>query len=184
MITILARSDKTRRSSHLRGLTLIEVLISLGITTLTLSGLTSSYVFMMRSSIGLGNYVEMNMRSRNGLETFGRDTRAAFQVNEMTANTFDIRVLSPSGPLDVTYSFDANKGELVRTEGAISVSILKDVESMSFRYYNLLGAETSNATEAKKVQLDADMARRALYIENTNHVVSARYAMRNRLVSN
>ena len=130
MTTILAHSDEIRRPRRLRGLTLIEVLISLGITTLTLSGLTSSYLFLMRSSVGLGNYVEMNMCSRNGLEIFGRDTRAAFQVNEMTSNTFDIRVLSPSGPLDVTYSFDANKGELVRTEGAIAVSILS-VHSMS-----------------------------------------------------
>ena len=52
-------------------------MMAVGLMAIILGSITTSYMFLVKSSIGMGNYVDMNAQSRNGLETFGRDARMA-----------------------------------------------------------------------------------------------------------
>ncbi len=68
--------------------------------------------------------------------------------------------------------------------GGDSRDLLTDVNSLTLTYYNLLNVKAAGTVEAKKVQIEVEMIRRVLAIENTNHVISSRYMMRNRKVTN
>ena len=52
------------------GFTLTEVVIALSILSVVMSGLTSSYMFIFKSSLGMSQYIEMSTHSQIGLERF------------------------------------------------------------------------------------------------------------------
>ncbi len=178
-----ARSDHSWKEDN-RGFSLAELLISFGISALTVGGLTSSYVFLAKSSVGIGNYVDMNMQSRYGLEIFARDVRSASRVLQLSGTGFDVRTETPGGSIDVNYTFDSSNKVLVRTAGVSSFPIFKNVENLSIQYFNLVGDPTTNVTEAKRIQIDAEMRRELLHVDSSQYVISTRYSMRNRYVSN
>ena len=117
------------------GYTLAEVIIATSLTALIVGGLTSTFMFLMKSSVGIGNYVDMNVQSRMGLERFGREARMATSVRDMSAISFHIWVDTPSGIMDVTYAYDAQNKTLTRTlVGGPALPILHDVTNLTFRY--------------------------------------------------
>ncbi len=61
-MTTTTNHSKNKRSNK-RGYTLIEIMVSMSIMSLVLSGVTSSFTFLTKSAIGLGNYVVMNRDS-------------------------------------------------------------------------------------------------------------------------
>ena len=60
---------------------------------------------------------------------------------------------------------------------------MDNIKSLSFRYYNLLGNETLNPVEVKKIQIEAILEDTVFKIENTTNIVSAKFMLRNRKVS-
>ena len=174
------RHPKIRTS----GFTLAEVIVATTLSAMILAGLTSSYVFFVKSSVGMSNYVDMNMQTRRALEMFGRDVRATRTVNTMTATTFSATTLTLTGTETIVWAFNSGAKTLTRqVGGGAAIAILNDVDSLTFKYYNTVGAITASVSEARKVQIDAEMLRTVIAIKNTNQVVSARFTMRNRNVS-
>ena len=161
-------------------------MVALTLSSLILGGITSSYTFLLKCTASIGNYVQMNQTSRNGLEVFARDARMASQIFAMESNTFIFLADTESGPRLITYVFDSESKTVKRRVGLFSpfTEMLADVEAFSFKYYNLLGNLTTNVTEAKSVQINGKMRRRVLALSNTEEVISARFTMRNRIVSN
>ena len=49
-----------RQRRHKRGFTLTETLIATSIGSVLMSGITSSYIFISKSPLGVSQYVEMN----------------------------------------------------------------------------------------------------------------------------
>jgi type II secretory pathway pseudopilin PulG len=165
------------------GFTLAEVIVATALSTMIMAGLTSSYMFLVKSAFGMGNYVDMNMQARTALEIFARDVRATRSVTTMTATTYAGTVMKVGGTTaSVTWTYSATNKTLTRTAGGARV-MMNDVARFQFKYYNTVGNITASTSEAKKVQIDAEMIRYSVAIENTNQVVSARYTMRNRNVS-
>lgn len=162
---------------------LTELLIAVSIATVVLAGVTSSYMFMFRSSISMGYYAEMNDQSRRGLVRFGRDVRMATDVTMADGERFVVEIASASGTRKIEYRYDSEKKQLVRIEDGWTLVMLQDVEVVNFVYYNILGAETSTPIEIKKVQFDAFMSRSVLQTDTTNRIVSARFMMRNKRVA-
>jgi len=167
-----------------RGFTLVEVLIVTTLCGLVLAVSTGSLLFLAKSTQGLGNYQEMNMTSRFALEAFGSDARMTDDVNSVSSSQVSLEVYNSSGGTDtVVYAYDADEGVFSRTQNGTTKSILEDVQSLSFVFYNLNGSETTNLIEIKEIQLRAEMQRTVLTLDNTNEIISARYMMRNRSVS-
>lgn len=164
-----------------RGFTLAEALITMTVSGLLLAGSLSAYMFLTKNTYGIGNYVDMNRQSRVGLELFGREVRQASAISNLSGTGFTITI--PEGEtssLNITYSYDASKRALVREEGNSRRELLRDVQRLEFRYYNLLSNETTSGVEAKTLQLDAMMERKLIAVSNTNYVISARYMMRSK----
>ena len=183
-MTTTTNHSKNKRSNK-RGYTLIEIMVSMSIMSLVLSGVTSSFTFLTKSALGLGNYVVMNQDSRKGLELLSRDIRMASDILIMTDDNLVISIPTGGGGTKVIdYAYEAEQGRVFREEGGTSTSILKDIEDFDFKYYTFLGAVTANELEVKEVQVEAQMMKVVYNVENTSHLISARYMMRNKSVNN
>ncbi len=157
-------------------------MITLVLTTMIMAGLTSSYMFLMENSISLGNYSDMNFQTRIGLEKFGRDIRMATKVYTMTTTVVDIDIPKTGGGVTkIKYQYSSPNKTLSRIQlgtGGGTQVILRDVQSFALKYTDHAGATTASTTFVKRVQLDLEMRRNVLTLENTNHVISAHYMMR------
>ncbi len=153
-------------------------MITLVLTVMIISGLTSSYMFMIKSSVSVGNYADMNSQSRIGLEKFGRDVRMASQVYTMSSTQLDIDVSTTTIPKRVIFQYDSDSKQFLQIEGATSIPILKYVESFTMSYYKHNGTTATIPAEVKKIQVEAKMVRKSLEREDTNYAISAQYMIR------
>ena len=68
------------------GFTLTELLVASGLGLLLLSVAASVSLFSARSFVALGNYTDLDAKSRNALDTIGRETRQATAVLAFETN--------------------------------------------------------------------------------------------------
>lgn len=173
-------------SKHQRGFTLVEVMIATVLLSMMMAGLTGTFLFMLRSSVSLGNYADMNRDGSYFLEQFGREIRMASNVRTMGSNAFTVDIETPSGNETVEYAYLSASQELIRSSistGSKEV-LLDNIGSLNIDYYNILGKKTSNINEVKAVQLRIDITRDNIRNDNTDHIISARFNMRNRIITN
>ncbi len=184
-MTSIAALTKTQQKprSRKRGFTLAEVLIAVSISSVFMSGITSSYIFIFKSSLGMSQYIEMSTQSQIGLERFGRDMRMAVDVSAATSTAITLEVQGESGTSTVQYIYDSSSKSLNRIDGSWNLTVISNIESLSFRYYNLLGNTTTNPVEVKKIQLEALLEKTVFEVKNTTNIVSAKFMLRNRKVS-
>jgi len=179
---------RRRWTSSSRGYSLAEVLIALSLCLMLSGAIMGGMLFMMRSSIAVGNYADMNMESRRGLEILGRDLRGAAEVApDFTETSFQIVTFRPNGTWEtVSYSFhpDDPGQPLVRTMGTEERNLITNIGELSFRYYDLQGQEVANPLAIKQVQVRLTTRQTAGGIDQTEKVISARFILRNRAVSN
>lgn len=150
-----------------------------------LAGLVGTFVFMLRSSVSLGNYADMNRDGSYFLERFGREIRMTKNVSAISSSSFIIDVDLAGTDDTVEYVYDASNGSLIRISNLEGKSVLLDnISSLSIDYYNILGVKTNNLNEVKSIQLRVDLSRKNIKNDNTDHIISARFNMRNRIITN
>ncbi|MBK1858568.1 hypothetical protein JIN80_09885 [Cerasicoccus arenae] len=151
-----------------------------------MAGITSTLIFMLRSSVSLGNYAEMNRDGSYFLEKFGREIRMASQVNSISRTAFIVVVANASGDETVEYAYLSAPGQLIRTSltSGTKEVLLDNISTLDIGYYNILGGKTSNINEVKAVQLRIDLIRVNVKNDNSDHIISARFNMRNRIITN
>lgn len=184
MITITEHSNR-------RGFSLVELMVSVLVLGLLMAGVLTSIVSLSQGSNSLINYVDMNNESRVALEYLGRDIRGAIDVETMTDSNV---ILTTTAPNDTTqrvqYLYESNADTLFRNELdddnniTQSIVLLNNVEDLEIRYYNLIGGTATIPLEVKHIQVEAIMKMTSLKVDNTNHIISAQFMMRNKSVSN
>lgn len=184
MTTITAHSDRTRFSRA--GFTLTELLISMGISTILLIAIFSSFIFISRSSLATTDYAGMDNEARTALETFAREVRMASNVSNFTNDTVTLTVQNAGSTYTVNYTYVPSLGSFYRAYGTADQKLLvSGIQTFKLSRYTLLQAPASNDLETKQLQLELRSVRsgpaRAVA---SNNVVSARYVLRNKIVSN
>lgn len=182
----MKKSTKTRFCRAKAGFTLVELMVAIALGSVVLGGATFSINMWARSAIGLGNYADMSGRCRRALDIFASDVRMADDVFVSTADTFTFEAFGPgSGTVMVSYAFDSTTGDLIRTYDGASTVLLDDVAKFTFLYYNIKDRvnPTVNPLEVKEVQIGAVLAKKVIRLSNTDEIISARFMLRNRLVS-
>jgi len=177
-------SVKSRMASR-KGFSLVEVIIATSLGMMVSAAVISSFLFIARSSSSIINYTDMNKESRSGLEAFGRDIRSAktissgFTSTEFTITKYDDDTVSylyrPSEPTKPLVRIGSSGDETV---------VMKGIQDLTFYYYNLQGSQATVPLEVKQIQLQLKLARKAGSLDNTDHVISARFILRNKKVSN
>jgi prepilin-type N-terminal cleavage/methylation domain-containing protein len=175
-----SRPPSPVRRRGIRGLTLVEVLISVSLLGLLMTAVLSSFVFLLQGEQSLGNYNAMNADARELLEYLSRDAKSASAVTNFTGTslTLTVPVNTSGGTQDVTYEFDAAADSCVREAGGVRRALVSDVESFSFRYLNSNNAVTTSLAELKQVQLSLRIVRRVSFSTNSQYVISAQYTLR------
>jgi len=178
-------SNPSHTAKAKRGFTLIELIIVLSISSIIILMGVSSIVFITKSSASLSNYINMNQEGRVALETISRDIRMSMDVNSATPTQLSLDVYGKAGTTDaIIYTYVANEKTVYRSLNGTQIKVLEDVENFNFNYYDLRRQPTTSAISIKEVQMEAFMLRKTLSLDNSNYIISARFMMRNRPVSN
>lgn len=179
--------------SRTRGFTLVEIMVAVTLLSMVMASLIATFLVFSKGMASMGNYGVMSANSRNTLERFARDVHAAETLISVSANTFEFEVSADAGGFIYMYQYDAtardfkrmkysNSGTLLATQ-VLFTDVADEANAFRMIFYNRLDedvtAEASVLTEAKTVQIDAKLKKKVINQNNTDHIISARFLMRN-----
>jgi len=170
-----------------RGFTMVELMFSIGILSIVMAAILPPFITLTKSLVSIGNYSEMSYNSRMAVEKIGRDIRGAVSLTTADSSRLIMEMPTDAGSITVTYRYNADSGILFRQVADSSgstqrESLLEDLTEFAFIYYNRLGNTSTTAsilTETKSINVDAIMSRDVLKQKNTDHIISAKFMMRN-----
>ena len=179
---LLRSSVPTGRNNH--GFTLVEAMVSVGVTSLTLAALASFSYFMARSFISLDNYDQMNETSRHTLDTMGMDIRQASALSSFATNQLVFSTLTGS---TFSYTYNNQAGTLTRTwTDGVQTILLTNCDYLAFNISqrspsnNYTFYATGLTANAKLVEVTWECANQILGMKaNTETVQTAQIVMRN-----
>jgi Tfp pilus assembly protein PilW len=126
-------------------MTLVEVLVASGLSTIVLTAIATFTVFSARSFVSMSNYCDLDNKSLYALDVISRDIRQADALTSFTTNTLVFQATDPltgvARPL--TYTYSANAQTLTRTLNSESKVLLTGCT-----YYNhgVYQRNTTNGT--------------------------------------
>ncbi len=199
-MTIITARCKTAGAGR-AGFTLTELMVVVTLTVILTGAVFAAFGFVTRSSFAIANYADMTSEGRRGLEVFARDVREAEEIVAFSDQSLTL-YLSPidAPPVLVTYRYNESERTFERVVGDDVQTLMRDVRraagaeldtAFRFRRYKILrdpdGDDESNLAsnhlETKQLQLQLSMVKRVLGRDTSEKVVSARYVMRNKKVT-
>jgi len=140
--------------STARGFTLVELMVSLGVGALVLTGVAAVFVSSNFSFAAVGNYVNMDRSSQSALDQMSRDIRRAANLTSFASNQL---VFNYAGATKLVYSYDPAVGNLTswKTGDAQTNVLLTGCDSLQFSMYSNIpqpGGELTNATTISKAK--------------------------------
>ena len=183
---IITTAQSKRRTVRRAGFSLVEMIITMGLLSMIIAVGLSAVTFISQSSTSLTNYTLMSNNSRHALEIIARDLRMGYNINSATSTQLDFDIYGKGNTTtNLVYNYVAADKKLYRTEDLVTTeTIIEDLASFQFNYFNLRRESTTAPISIKEVQMEGVMRKQALAITNTNYIISARFMMRNRSVSN
>lgn len=182
-------SHSTGRLRHLSGLSLIEMVVAVAISSIIFAAVASFATFTARRFVSTGNYADLDRASRNALDMMTRDIRAAksmtaFTTNKLTMTAFDNSTL--------IYEYSPSSGKLTRKASTAETVLLEQCDYLSFQVFQrrpMPGFQFFPATNsagnydpsiAKLVDVSWRCSRKILGQKmNTESVQTAKIVMRN-----
>jgi len=166
------------------GMTLPEVMVALGISSLALLVVATLTFFSARSFVAIGNYVDLDNTSRKAVDVMTKEIRQAkalsgYGVGTLTFTDYDDKPLQ--------YIWNPTSRELTRVKDAVSTVLLTGCDSLEFQIYQRTPPPGTNsfylATDAAQCKL-VDMkwrCSRSLLdkVVNTETVQTAQVVIRN-----
>lgn len=156
-----------------------------------LAGILTVFLFLGRSGANVRNYSDMESQARKALETFAEDVRQASAITWTSSTAFTITVNTVS----VSYAYDSTAGTFSRTEAGNTRTLITGITTFSFSAYNIADstnalplATSANRTAAssttKQIQISLEASRtNTTVVAATNAVLSARFILRNKIVT-
>lgn len=184
---------RSRRKS--RGYTLVELLIAATLASFTLAGVLSSFLFLIRSGTNIRNYSDMESQARKALELFAEDVRQASSI--IWASNVSVTMTVNSQPIIYTYSSADNIFTRTHLSGTTLVTrtLISGItpNTFTFRAYTVSGVElplasaanlTAAGVNTKQLQISLEATRaNQTVVAATNTVLSARFILRNKIVT-
>jgi len=171
-----------------RGFTLVEVMVAVTLLSLAMASLIATFLVFSKGIASLDNYSQMSASSRQTLEHFSRDAHAAQRLITADADEFEFELPDDAGGYIMNYKYDSTTRKFTREkyngETLLATTVLfEDIVDFSMIYYNQVNVnvtgEPSILIEAKSVQIDAKLVKNVMNQSNTDHIISARFLMRN-----
>src|SRR5438067_507671 len=99
------------------GFSLIETLVTIGVTSICLLALASFFLFSTHSFATLFNYVDLDDLNRIAMDQLTCDVRQAICVKSYSTNSL---TLSDADSVDLIYAYDPATRKLTRTKNGVS----------------------------------------------------------------
>lgn len=206
-ITSTPRTDPGRdhclppRLPGAAGFSLTEVIIAATLSSLVLAGVLSAFVFITQSGFRASSVSEMEAEVRRGLETFAEDARAAVDIHWNNTQSVTLTLPDGASSTQVTWAYDATTGGttsgcLYRVPGDATstqtrrILVRNIAPDFTFQRYKIeqdgvADNTAANDLETKQLQLVLRAQRTSVATRGvTQSVVSSRYVLRNKRVTN
>jgi hypothetical protein len=171
-------------------MTIPELSLAMAVSGVILVALMSFTVYASRCFVAMGNYVDLEQRSQNALDTLTRDIREMqYLTNYRTATISGVQVTNELTFVDVegtNVTFLHSNDALLKIRGAETTTLLTDVDFLSFQIFqrNTMGGTfnqfpTADAQKCKLVAVSWICSRRILGSRmNTESVQTAKIVIR------
>jgi len=163
------------------------MMIGAALSSFILAGVLSTFLFLGRSGANFQNYSDMESQARRALEMFAEDVRQASAISWTSNESVTLTVNSAS----VVYAYNSSTRVFYRN----GTSLITGITAGSFAYkaYKVDGTELPLATAAnltaagvntKQLQISLEASRTSrTVVAATNTVLSARFILRNKIVT-
>ena len=102
-----------RNNNHDHGMSLVEVMVASGVAALALMVVGTLAMFGLHSFVAMGNYTDLDAKSRNALDLMTRDLRQAAAVGYTTNDHSKTLLLTNTlGNRFIRYTWDADNRTL------------------------------------------------------------------------
>src|SRR5262245_45883366 len=123
---------KSRPGTGRAGMTLAEVLVAVGVSSIVLAVVAAFSFFNARSFAAIGNYVDLDETSRKAVDVMTKEIRQTkalsdYQTNALTFIDYDDRPLQ--------YIYDPAAQTLSRVKNGMASVLLKECDSLEFQIY-------------------------------------------------
>ena len=185
-MTITTADSRPRSARRASGFTLTEMLVSMSIASMVLGAVFSALLFISRSCVAAADYSDMDREARAGLEVFAREARMASGVSDFSANGVRLQVPTATGSYLVDYTYVPEDGAFYRAYGTSEQrTLITGIDGFVLRRFKLQQSAATNDLETKQLQLELRAVRFGPARPfASNNVISARYVLRNKIVSN
>ena len=187
----------TRRRKLIIGFTMVEMLVSVGLGTLLLSGVMILYINGIRSFVAMGNYQNLDAKSCNTLDVLSREIRNSTvllsYVPSQSLTLSNASARNGLGQINVI-KYDPTARTLVLKRTAQSdLTNLTECDRWSFAIYNrkpdtnsfstnIVFFAATNATDCKLINMSWKCSRTVLGAKlNTESVQTAQIVLRNKI---
>jgi Tfp pilus assembly protein PilW len=191
MTTTTPSPTRSPRRARAAGFTLVEIMVGSTLAAFILAGVLTVVLFLGRSGANVRNYSDMESQARKALETFAEDVRQASAITWTSEVQFTI-VVNTAG---ITYAYNSGTGLFTRADASGTRTLISGISAGTFvfRSFNITGAELPLATAAnrtaassstKQIQISLEAQRtNTTVVTATNAVLSARFILRNKIVT-
>src|SRR3989442_7944439 len=115
------------------GLTLMECLVSMGVSSLVLMMILMLTLYSGRGFASLVNYVDLNTTGANAMDQMTKDIRQAVALTGYASNklTFDAGSNQPA----IIFTYNPTNSTLTRQQGSSSKVLLSGCDTLVFAIY-------------------------------------------------
>jgi prepilin-type N-terminal cleavage/methylation domain-containing protein len=124
-----------------RGWTLVEMMVAVGVFSVSSLALGSMFIFSVRSFAAMANYAILDKANRQAMDQITAEIRQAKYVSDYTANPPALTLVNGEGKT-VIYGFSA--GQMTRTVNGARQMVLTNCTLLQFGLF--MRPPTTNAT--------------------------------------
>jgi len=193
MISSMAHPEPT--ATRTRGFTLVEVMVAATLSVFVLAGVLAANLQIIRSSVRMTQYVEMDSQVRRALDFLSHDLRSASTLTWNGNSDITLTIPTSGGATaQVTYAWTAASGTFFRVAGASSAALNGRLElvrgittlpggtaGLTFARFDRDGVATASDAATKSVQVNLTVTRSAqTTVATSENAVSATFTMRSK----
>ena len=181
------------KTNSRHGVTLVELIIAMTLSSMVLGAVMSTYVYIARSSMSISNYSDMEREAMLGLERLGRELRMTDNLVSSGSPINQVTLTIPNevgtGTHDVIYAYNSAQKTFTRQANGVTKELVRDIQPGSFSFkrfaHNQQSLDLPGITlpdySTKQLQITLTLAptTKGLTAATTKRVISSRFVLRN-----
>ena len=172
---------QSANSKTTRGMTLPELMVTIGVASLILMVVATVFATSTRGFATMGNYVNMDAKSRNAMDHMTLAIRQAGALTEFSSNHLKFAATPGQTNSFLVYDWDSTSGSLTEWQtGGITNTLLTECDQLTFSLYNNTFATTTNLSQSKGLSVNWKCSRTILGRKSTEDMQQALIVIRNK----